>query len=94
MNKDHYSHPLANEINYSPSGIDKSRRSFLKASAIVGSGLLAGCSTGNQNVMTSANAPDTIFRNGRFTTLDRKNPHASAVAIKDGYSISLVMIVP
>jgi len=25
-----------------------------------------------------------IFRNGRFTTLDRKNPQATAVAIKDG----------
>src|ERR1700759_3456386 len=30
------------------------------------------------------NAPDTIFHRGRFTTLDRSNPTASAVAIKDG----------
>lgn len=29
-------------------------------------------------------APDTIFHRGRFTTLDRSNPVASAVAIKDG----------
>jgi len=28
--------------------------------------------------------PDIIFRNGEFTTLDRTNPVASAVAIKDG----------
>src|SRR6202140_845164 len=30
------------------------------------------------------NAPDTIFHRGVFTTLDRSNPTASAVAIKDG----------
>lgn len=29
-------------------------------------------------------APDTIFHSGLFTTLDRSNPTASAVAIKDG----------
>src|SRR5215475_3882512 len=30
------------------------------------------------------NAPDTILHRGLFTTLDRSNPTASAVAIKDG----------
>src|SRR5262249_25995332 len=30
------------------------------------------------------NAPDTILHRGLFTTLDRSNPAASAVAIKDG----------
>ena len=30
------------------------------------------------------NAPDTIFHHGLFTTLNRSNPAASAVAIKDG----------
>ena len=30
------------------------------------------------------NNPDLIFHRGRFTTLDRSNPTASAVAIKDG----------
>ena len=29
-------------------------------------------------------APDIIFHRGLFTTLDRSNPAASAVAIKDG----------
>src|ERR1700752_4576372 len=29
-------------------------------------------------------APDTIFHHGLFTTLDRSNPTASSVAIKDG----------
>ena len=28
--------------------------------------------------------PDLILHNGRFTTLDRGNPNATAVAIKDG----------
>lgn len=28
--------------------------------------------------------PDTILHNGRVTTLDRGNPNATAVAIKDG----------
>lgn len=31
-----------------------------------------------------AQTPDLILRNGRFTTLDRSNPAAEAVAIKDG----------
>jgi hypothetical protein len=30
------------------------------------------------------NAPDMIFHGGRFTTLDRSNPTATAIAIKDG----------
>src|SRR5260370_2059447 len=30
------------------------------------------------------NAPDTILHGGRFTTLDRFDPTASAVAIKNG----------
>jgi predicted amidohydrolase YtcJ len=34
--------------------------------------------------MNAAKTPDKIFRNGRFTTLDRRNPQATAVAIKDG----------
>lgn len=34
--------------------------------------------------MNTAHTPDKIFRNGRFTTLDRKNPEAHAVAVKDG----------
>ncbi|MFC5520822.1 amidohydrolase [Polaromonas jejuensis] len=34
--------------------------------------------------MAGTTAPDLILHNGRFTTLDRANPTASAVAIKDG----------
>ena len=32
---------------------------------------------------------DVVFRNGRFTTLDRANPQASSVAIKDGQFIAV-----
>ena len=32
----------------------------------------------------TTNVPDLIFHRGLFTTLDRSNPTASAVAIKDG----------
>ncbi|MGJ3699384.1 amidohydrolase [Variovorax sp. AFSI2.2] len=34
--------------------------------------------------MAGTTAPDLILHNGRFTTLDRANPVADAVAIKDG----------
>jgi predicted amidohydrolase YtcJ len=34
--------------------------------------------------MSDTPAPDLILHDGRFTTLDRSNPTASAVAIKDG----------
>ena len=33
--------------------------------------------------------PDLILRNGRFTTLDRSNPQADAVAIKDGRFVAI-----
>jgi predicted amidohydrolase YtcJ len=37
----------------------------------------------------STAAPDTILHHGRFTTLDRANPAASAVAIKDGRFVAV-----
>ena len=33
--------------------------------------------------------PDIIFHNARITTLDRSNPVASAVAIKDGKFVAV-----
>ncbi|MCA7897575.1 amidohydrolase [Burkholderia cepacia] len=36
-----------------------------------------------------ATQPDLILHNGRFTTLDRANPGASAVAIKDGRFVAV-----
>ncbi|KAA0997503.1 amidohydrolase family protein, partial [Paraburkholderia panacisoli] len=38
---------------------------------------------------TSAKSPDLVLHNGRFTTLNRANPTASAVAIKDGKFIAV-----
>jgi predicted amidohydrolase YtcJ len=36
-----------------------------------------------ESIMTDAHTPDLILHGGRLTTLDRSNPTASAVAIKD-----------
>ena len=35
--------------------------------------------------MAEAASPELILHRGRFTTLDRANPSADAVAIKDGH---------
>ncbi|MBR8200859.1 amidohydrolase, partial [Burkholderia cenocepacia] len=35
------------------------------------------------------NQPDLILHNGRITTLDRANPIAAAVAIKDGRFVAV-----
>lgn len=37
----------------------------------------------------STSAPEVIFHNGRFTTLDRANPAAGAVAVKDGRFVAV-----
>src|ERR1700761_9330698 len=37
----------------------------------------------------SVNAPDLVLHNGRLTTLDRANPTATAVAIKDGKFVAV-----
>ena len=39
---------------------------------------------GTPLMTTSHPVPDLVLRNGRFTTLDRANPIATAVAIRDG----------
>ena len=39
--------------------------------------------------MTQTGTPDLILHNGRFTTLDRANPTASAVAIAEGRFIQV-----
>ena len=38
---------------------------------------------------TSVKTPDLVLHNGRFTTLNRANPTASAVAIKDGKFVAV-----
>jgi predicted amidohydrolase YtcJ len=66
-----------------------SRRKFLGAASTLALGGVLGCNAvaeilrkGESTVTDSA--PEVIFRNGQITTLDRSNPVASAVAIKDG----------
>ena len=66
-----------------------SRRKFLGAASTLALGSVLGrdavaetLRTGESTVTDSA--PEIIFRNGQITTLDRANPVASAVAIKDG----------
>ncbi|HLA33109.1 MAG TPA: amidohydrolase [Pseudomonas sp.] len=66
-----------------------SRRKFLGAASTLALGSVLGrdavaetLRTGESTVTDSA--PEIIFRNGQITTLDRANPAASAVAIKDG----------
>ncbi|MCY1281412.1 N-substituted formamide deformylase [compost metagenome] len=66
-----------------------SRRKFLGAASSLALGSVLGRNavaeilrTGESTVTDSV--PEIIFRNGQITTLDRANPVASAVAIKDG----------
>jgi hypothetical protein len=39
--------------------------------------------------MSTAHIPDLVLRNGRFTTLDRAKPIASAVAIREGKFVAV-----
>jgi hypothetical protein len=56
------------------------RREFLKNGAAAGLAYQLGLSTAEAHDAES----DLILTNGRFATLDRSNPNAEAVAIKDG----------
>jgi len=62
---------------------DPSRRRLLGAlgATLAAPGLAVASLSSN---MTNTETPDLILHNGRFTTLDRANPVAEAVAIKDG----------
>jgi predicted amidohydrolase YtcJ len=57
------------------------RRKFLGATAAA---LTMGGTATHAQQETRSMTADLILRNGRFTTLDRSNPQASAVAIADG----------
>lgn len=63
------------------------RRSFLGgASSLAFSNLFspAKAADPSQTGVTTVQHPDLILHNGRVTTLDRTNPNATAIAIKDG----------
>lgn len=57
------------------------RRNFLSATAAV---LTLGSAAAQAQQEPRSMIPDLILRNGRFTTLDRSNPQATAVAIAEG----------
>ncbi len=62
------------------------RRSFLGgASSLAFSNLFSPAKAADPN-QTGVDTmhPDLILHNGRVTTLDRTNPNATAIAIKDG----------
>jgi len=57
------------------------RRNFLSATAAV---LTLGSAAAQAQQESRSMIPDLILRNGRFTTLDRSKPQATAVAIAEG----------
>ena len=66
--------------------MEKTRRRLLQGMAATG--FVAGASTWG-DARAQGMQPDLILRNGQFTTLDRSNPQADAVAIKDGRFIAV-----
>ena len=66
--------------------MEKTRRRLLQGMAATG--FVAGTSTWG-DARAQGMQPDLILRNGQFTTLDRSNPQADAVAIKDGRFIAV-----
>src|SRR6195256_2610208 len=58
------------------------RRTWLTGFAALASGL--GLRSGSAGAQSATTAPDLILHNGKITTLDRQNPEAQAVAIRDG----------
>jgi len=66
--------------------VEKTRRRLLQGMAATGFAVGAGA----MNVARAQGTqPDLILRNGQFTTLDRSNPQANAVAIKDGRFVAV-----
>ena len=66
--------------------VEKTRRRLLQGMAATG--FVAGTSTWG-DARAQGMQPDLILRNGQFTTLDRSNPQADAVAIQDGRFIAV-----
>jgi len=66
--------------------VEKTRRRLLQGMAATGFAVGAGAMT---VARAQGTQPDLILRNGQFTTLDRSNPQANAVAIKDGRFVAV-----
>lgn len=64
------------------------RRAFMQRSVLLGTGLLTAryfnLSSKEAHAMTNS-VPDTIFYNGKITTLDQSNPEVTAMALTDGW---------
>ena len=72
------------------SSSDPGRRRFLGAlGATLAAPGLAQTTDSIKPAMPDTQTPDLILHNGRITTLDRANPSASAVAIRDGRFIGV-----
>ncbi|KAI5930418.1 Caspase-14 [Manis javanica] len=66
------------------------RRKVLGSAATLAMGGLLGCTTkARQGASMSDSTPEVIFHNGRFTTLNKAQPTATAVAVKDGRFIAV-----
>ncbi len=75
---------MTNTTTHAP---DAGRRRILGAAGattLAASGLIPSPSWSQQRMKNDAQTPDLILHNGRFTTLDRANPQADAVAIREG----------
>ena len=66
--------------------MEKTRRRLLQGLAATGFAMGTGTL---RDAKAQGMQPDLILRNGRFTTLDRSNPQADAVAIKDGRFVAI-----
>ena len=58
------------------------RRKVLGSAATLAMGGLLGCTTNaRQGASMSDSTPEVVFHNGRFTTLNKAQPTATAVAL-------------
>lgn len=67
----------------SPTFSPISRRKFLAGAVAVGT------ATATRGFAMNPSSPDLILVNGKFSTLDRANPQADAVAIQDGRFVAV-----
>ena len=62
--------------------LTSNRRTLLKAAGVIAAGF--GLRSIPADAQSASAGPDVILYNGKITTLDRQNPEAQAVAIREG----------
>lgn len=71
---------------------DIKRRTFMQSAAVLGAGLMLPASfhlmTKDAHAMSPL-TPDTVFYNGKITTLDQTQPEVSAVALAGGQIVAI-----